>query len=142
MYKNYTTLGILPTASDDEIKKAYRKLALIYHPDKNHNNSIAADKFKEISEAYQAINAKTNKKPTTNFMNPDDLFSQLFNQQMNLGNTFNSTLHKRTANLMSGPPTNASFKRTTVQYINKQKIETTIEKINGATRKSIVITNV
>ena len=46
----YEVLGIPRTASIDEIKKSYRKLALKYHPDKNPGDSEAEEKFKEIGE--------------------------------------------------------------------------------------------
>src|SRR5918911_5428955 len=51
----YAVLGVSASASQDEIKKQYRKLAARYHPDKNPNDAKAADRFKEISEAYQVI---------------------------------------------------------------------------------------
>lgn len=51
----YQILGVAKTASADEIKKAYRKLAIKYHPDKNPGDKQAEDKFKEISEAYAVL---------------------------------------------------------------------------------------
>jgi molecular chaperone DnaJ len=51
----YAVLGVQSTATQDEIKKAYRRLAKRYHPDANQNDPKAADRFKEISEAYQVV---------------------------------------------------------------------------------------
>ena len=51
----YEVLGVERTASADEIKKAYRKLAMQYHPDRNPGNQEAAEKFKEASEAYACL---------------------------------------------------------------------------------------
>lgn len=55
-YKDYyKTLGVSRSASDEEIKKAYRKLAMKYHPDRNPGNKEAEDKFKDINEANEVL---------------------------------------------------------------------------------------
>ena len=51
----YKVLGVSREASQDEIKKAYRKLAVQYHPDRNDGDSAAEEKFKEVSEAYNTL---------------------------------------------------------------------------------------
>ncbi|HBB70165.1 MAG TPA: molecular chaperone DnaJ, partial [Geobacter sulfurreducens] len=51
----YEVLGVHKNASDTEIKKAFRKLAIQYHPDKNPDDKEAEEKFKEITEAYEVL---------------------------------------------------------------------------------------
>src|SRR5215216_6962490 len=55
MAEFYSVLGVERGASDDEIKKAYRKLAMTYHPDRNNGSKDAEEKFKSITEAYDVL---------------------------------------------------------------------------------------
>lgn len=85
----YDALGVQPTATDIEIKKAYRKLAIIHHPDKNPNDPTAHDKFQVIGEAYQVLSdkdlraaydkyGKDSAKPSEGFVDPAEFFSSIF----------------------------------------------------------------
>ena len=63
----YDVLGVNKSASQEELKSAYRKLAVKYHPDKNPGDRSAEDKFKEASEAYGVLSDKSKKENYDNF---------------------------------------------------------------------------
>ena len=63
----YKTLGVSKTATQDEIKKAYKRLAKQYHPDRNAGDKKAENRFKEISEAYQVLSDPEKRKQVDAF---------------------------------------------------------------------------
>ena len=75
----YSVLGLKKGASEDEIKKAYRKLAMQYHPDRNKDDKIAENKFKDISEAYAVLSDKKKRRQYDQF--GSEGFHQKFSQE-------------------------------------------------------------
>jgi curved DNA-binding protein len=75
----YKTLGVEKNADPEAIKKAYRKLALKYHPDRNPDNREAEEKFKKISEAYAVLSDPEKRKQYESF--GSDQFSRRYSQE-------------------------------------------------------------
>jgi curved DNA-binding protein len=75
----YALLGVERTASAEEIKKAYRKLALKYHPDRNKDDKAAEERFKEVNEAYAVLSDADKRKQYDTF--GADGFQQRYSQE-------------------------------------------------------------
>ena len=121
----YQTLGIPPNATSDEIRQAYRRAAVRYHPDKNPNDHTAEDKFKEISEAYGVLsnpdtrreydrlegfsnisaNSRRNTDPVNSKSTINDIFNDLFkNRPSRKFNEKNSSTKKQESPVSRNAP--------------------------------------
>lgn len=89
----YKILGVNKNSSSDDIKMAYKKLAMKYHPDRNPNDSKCEEKFKDIKEAYEFL---TNKNKTSSFndFNSNINFGDFSNSESSLDDIFNVIFKK------------------------------------------------
>jgi molecular chaperone DnaJ len=95
----YEVLGVDRSADTEEIKKAYRKLALKFHPDRNPNDKAAEEKFKELGQAYEALSDPQSRaaydqyghaafdsraRARSGFHEPGDIFREVFGNPASL----------------------------------------------------------
>ncbi len=139
----YEVLGVEKAGSSDDIKRAYRRMAMKYHPDKNPGDKEAEGKFKECAEAYEVLSDTEKRKRYDQFgheglrgsgmhdfsrMNVDDIFS-MFNLDDLFGGIFGG--RKRSSGGRAGP---------TRGYDLETTVELTLEEVAKGTEKTIEFT--
>jgi molecular chaperone DnaJ len=143
----YEILGVAKNATEVEIKKAYRQMAIKFHPDKNPGNKEAEDKFKEAAEAYEVLSNAEKKARYDRFghqgmggasgghgagMNMDDIFSQ-FGDVFGDGNPFESFFGG------SGGRRGSGGKRQRVGTNLRVKVKLTLEEIAKGVEKKLKV---
>jgi molecular chaperone DnaJ len=138
----YEILGVAKNANEAEIKKAYRKLALKYHPDKNPDDASAEDKFKEAAEAYEVLSNAEKRAQYDRFghqgmgqggygggMNMDDIFSQF-------GDVFGSAFGGGSFGGSRGGGGSRTVRGTNLRV----KMKLTLEEVAEGVKKKIKVT--
>ncbi|TAF43136.1 MAG: molecular chaperone DnaJ [Sphingobacteriales bacterium] len=142
----YDVLGVSKNADADEIKKAYRKLAIKYHPDKNPDDHTAEDKFKEAAEAYETLSNPEKRQRYNQFghagtqqgfgggggMNMEDIFSQFGDVFGGGGSPFDS--------FFGGSQSRSSGGRRVNRGTNLRiKVKLTLEEIANGVEKKVKV---
>jgi DnaJ-class molecular chaperone len=155
-----TCLSILELENNplpEEIKKAYKKMALKYHPDRQEQSlsdqekKQAEEKFKQISEAYELLmnpekfNNFNNGPPGfgpdfgPGFVDPSELFNHIFrDMNMNQGNPF-ANMQGFQVNFNNPGFNNNVMRSSSVFFVNGQRIEKVSETVNGVTHEHTII---
>lgn len=130
----YSVLGVKKDASEQEIKKAYRKLALQYHPDKNPDDSSAEEKFKEVSAAYETLSDPQKRKHYDTYGSTDPHAG--VRQNVSWEDLFSGGLGIDLEDLFGGSFRRRGSRRTTVKGSDlRQNIEITfMEAIRGCSK--------
>ena len=142
---HYDILEIDKNASQNEIKKAYRRLAVKYHPDKNPDNSEAEINFKKIAEAYEILSDEKKRKnydmyeTNTNIVisDPMDLFSQIFKTEQsdifNMMESMEMSLHNQSnrMNLFNFGEGQGYIESTSVVISGGKRVTKTSKKIDN-----------
>jgi curved DNA-binding protein CbpA len=142
--EHYKTLELEPNASDDDVKKAYKKMAMKHHPDKNPDNKEEAEvMFKKIAEAYEILTNKDkymniNQEHHFNGFDPHEIFKQMFKEMhIQREHNMNSNIRVNIGNPFSG------FGNIHMMQSNgmmSQQIRIVNQTINGETMQQIFVT--
>jgi DnaJ-class molecular chaperone len=148
--KYYAILELNNQATDDDIKKAYKRLAIKHHPDKNPDNKADSEEtFKKVAQAYEILSNKAKYQNNRAFkqnhmpqVDPNQLFSQLF-ARMNIhpGMQPNPAMfmNQHRDSQFIQIPANTVMRSRSTKIENGKKIITITEQINGVTRVQTII---
>jgi len=138
----YEILGVSKNATENEIKKAYRKVAMKYHPDKNQDNKEAEEKFKEAAEAYSVLSDENKKSRYDQFGHDgvNQRFGEGFSGGINVEDIFNSVFGGRGGfgDIFGGGGFGSSSSGRSNNNL-KISIPLTLEEINSGIEKKVKI---